>query len=253
MSSKGGDACGCFPSGRHYPGIAHLLKTSVRGVADEFAADMPWDEIPIAMLDVETTGRDSAVDRVVELGIVVGRGDTILRRHNWLIQPGIRMPAEAQAVHGISDEDLKDAPTFAQVAKEIADALIGTIPAAYNANFDRGFLHAECTRAKHVRRDVPALRPEVTWLDPLVWARAIQASERSRTLGDVAARLGISLTNAHRASDDAEAALKVLYALAREPGGTIVKNGMPRAYGALVAEQRRIAMAQADARRMWRS
>jgi DNA polymerase-3 subunit epsilon len=62
----------------------------------------------------------------------------------------------------------------------------------------------------------------------------------------VAARLGVELEKAHRAQDDAEAALRVLYALGRDAR-------MPRAYGAMVQEQRRLAGVQADARRMWRS
>jgi DNA polymerase-3 subunit epsilon len=86
----------------------------------------------------------------------------------------------------------------------------------------------------------------VEWVDPLVWAREIHAEEKSRALKDVAARLGITLENAHRASDDAEAALNVLYKLGRDPR-------IPRAYGAFIQEQRRIAYLQADERRMWRS
>ena len=88
-----------------------------------------------------------------------------------------------------------------------------------------------------------AVRRDVEWLDPLVWAREIQQGERSRALGEVAARLGIALENAHRASDDAEAALKVLLALGRD-------MRVPRTYAALVQEQRRLALAQADERRM---
>jgi DNA polymerase III subunit epsilon len=65
-------------------------------------------------------------------------------------------------------------------------------------------------------------------------------------LGEVATRLGIKLENAHRASDDAEAALHVLYKLARDPR-------VPRSYGAFLQEQRRLALAQADERRMWRN
>ena len=91
-----------------------------------------------------------------------------------------------------------------------------------------------------------ALTRDVEWLDPLVWARDIQENEKSRSLGDVAARLGVQLEKAHRAEDDAEAALRVLYALGSDAR-------MPRAYGAMVQEQRRLSQKQADARRQWRS
>ena len=60
----------------------------------------------------------------------------------------------------------------------------------------------------------PAMRREVDWIDPLAFARELYKHEDSRALGDMAARLGIALDNAHRATDDAEAALRVLYALA---------------------------------------
>ncbi|MGH7270538.1 MAG: 3'-5' exonuclease, partial [Polyangiaceae bacterium] len=60
------DACGCFPTGRHYPGIAHLLRADIRGLIQEFAADTLWADLPIALIDVETTGMDASVDRIVE-------------------------------------------------------------------------------------------------------------------------------------------------------------------------------------------
>jgi DNA polymerase-3 subunit epsilon len=239
------DGCGCFPTGRHYAGIAHLLKVSIRGLAEGVAADAPWQEIDIALLDVETTGRDASVDRVVEVGIVVGRNGEVVARYNWLINPGIPIPAEVSAVHGITDEMVKDKPRFEAVAPEIAQALRGCIPAAYNALFDRAFMMSEFSRAKADVTGVPALTREVEWIDPLVWARDIQHDEKSRALGDVAARLGVKLEQAHRASDDAEAALRVMYMLGRDPR-------VPRAYGALVQEQRRLSQAQADQRRMWR-
>ena len=76
------EGCGCFPSGRHYPGIAHLLRTIIRGLAEEFAQDAAWRDLEIALLDVETTGRDPAHDRVIEVGVVVGRGGEIVARYN---------------------------------------------------------------------------------------------------------------------------------------------------------------------------
>lgn len=246
MSRVASDGCGCFPTGRHYPGIAHLLKVAIRGLAEGFAADTSWQEIDIALLDVETTGRDASVDRVVEVGIVVGRHGDVVARYNWLINPGIPIPAEVTAIHHITDEMVADKPRFEAVASEIAQALRGCIPAAYNALFDRAFMMSEFARAKSDTTGVPALTREVEWMDPLVWARDIQDGEKSRSLGDVAARLGVKLDNAHRAQDDAEAALRVMYLLGRDPR-------IPRAYGAMIQEQRRIAGIQADARRMWRS
>jgi DNA polymerase III subunit epsilon len=243
------EACGCFPTGRHYPGIAHLLRAVTRGLVEELSAESAWAELPIALIDVETTGTDASVDRIVEVGVVIARGGEIVERRNWLVNPGRPIPQEAMEVHKITDEDVKDAPPFAAVAEEIATMLAGCVPAAYNAAFDRAFLGNEVARTSlgSAANLAPALRRNVDWVDPLVWARELQQGERSRALGEVAARLGISIENAHRASDDAEAALRVMLALARDVR-------VPRTYAALVQEQRRLSMLQADERRLnkWR-
>src|SRR4051812_3720008 len=240
------DPCGCFPTGRHYPGIAHLLKVRAVGVAQEFDASGPWVDFPIALLDTETTGRDPAADRLVEVGIVIGRPGADLERHSWLINPGRPIPAEVSAIHGIKDADVADKPAFAEVAAQILEVLKQVIPAAYNASFDRSFLLAELERAG-VRPDAPppAMRREVDWIDPLAFARELYKDEQSRALGDMAARLGIELVHAHRATDDAEAALRVLYTFSKDPR-------VPRAYGGLIQEQRRLLRQQDEARKLWR-
>jgi DNA polymerase III subunit epsilon len=243
---KVADPCGCFPTGRHYPGIAHLLKVRAVGVAVELDAGTSWSDHPIAFLDVETTGRNAVNDRLVEVAVVIGQRGEVLARHSWLINPGRPIPAESTAVHGIKDADVADKPSFVEVAGEILAALAGAIPAAYNAVFDRGFLLAELERAG-VRPESPppAMRREVDWIDPLTFARELYKTEQSRALGDMAALLGIALVNAHRATDDAEAALKVLYALAKD-------SRVPRAYGSMIQEQRRLLRMQDEARARWR-
>ena len=66
------DHCGCFPTGRHYPGIAHLIQVRVVGLAEEIDPDANWIDQRIAFVDTETTGVDPKVDRVIEVGIVIG-------------------------------------------------------------------------------------------------------------------------------------------------------------------------------------
>lgn len=237
------DACGCFPTGRHYPGIAHLIKVRAVGVASELDASAPWIEQPIAFIDTETTGRDPAVDRLIEIGVVIGRGGEVVSRTSWLLNPGRPIPPESSAVHGITDADVANKPPFEAVVGEVLEALAGAIPAAYNAAFDRAFLLAELERAGvRPASPPPAFRREVDWVDPLAFARELYKEEESRALGEMAARLGIPLERAHRATDDAEAALRVLYAFAKDPR-------VPRAYGSLIQEQRRLARQQDEA---WR-
>ncbi|APR99326.1 3'-5' exonuclease [Pajaroellobacter abortibovis] len=241
------DTCGCFPTGRHYPGIAHLIQASVQGLAEEYAANVPWEECCIASIDVETTGRDASVDRIVEIGIVIGRNREIIHRYQWRVNPGCPIPEAARLVHGIGNDDVKDAPTLREIAAEIETALQNAIPVAYNASFDRSFLHHEFARIQSFQTtSAPALRHDVEWFDPLVWAREIQKEEHSRTLSEVAARLGVTLEKAHQACADAEAALRILYAFSQDPR-------VPKSYGLFVREQRRLSQEQADERRKWRS
>ena len=155
------------------------------------------------------------------------------------------IPAEVTAIHHITDEMVADKPRFEAVAPEIANALKGCVPAAYNALFDRAFLMSEFSRAKASDVDRPACprsRATSSGSTRSSGRATSRTNEKSRSLGDVAARLGVALEKAHRAQDDAEAALRVLYALGRDAR-------IPRAYGAMVQEQRRLSQMQADARR----
>ncbi len=236
---------GCFPTGRHYPGIAHLLRVAAMGLADGFAGDHNVRELPIVAIDTETTGRDHAVDRVVEVACVRWERGEVTLRKSWLVNPGRPIPKEASDVHGISDDDVKDAPPFAAIVPELLEALSGAIPLAYNAEFDRKQLMAELGRIAALQAPPPAFQKNVEWIDPLVWARELQKLEKSRALGDVAARLGVELTQAHRATADAEAALHVFVRFQED-------SRLPKAYGAFLQEQRRLARAFEQERVRWR-
>ena len=243
----GTEGCGCFPTGRHYPGIAHLIRVRAMGLVDGLDGDAPWADLPVALIDTETTGRDAQADRIVEIGIVIGRRGEVIAKHGWLVNPGRAIPDEARAVHGISDEMVAGQPTFAELAPRIAEALAGTVPAAYNAPFDKGFVLTELDRAGDGgAARPPALAPEVEWIDPLVWVRELQKYEKGKSLGDVTARLGIALESAHRATDDAEAALRVMWTLGKDVR-------VPKTYGALLQEQKRLARMQDEERARWRS
>ena len=241
------EPCGCFPTGKHYPGIAHLIQVRVVGLADELDPDARWADHRIAFIDTETTGTDPKVDRIIEVGVVIGQHGEVTARHSWLIDPGIAIPKESSDVHGITDDMVRGKPSFADVVPVIVEAFGGALPAAYNAAFDKAFVHNEMARAGYNALDAPpGLREDVAWVDPLVFAREFfRGQGESRALGAIAERLGVALTNAHRATDDAEAALKVLFALSRD-------QRMPDTYAALIQEQRRLGRLQADAQRFWR-
>ncbi len=245
------EVCGCFPTGLPYPGITEFLlraPPAQLGLADDLEVDVPWHTLPLALIDTETTGKDpSRGDRIVEIAIVTFKGGEVIDRFGTLVNPGIPIPAEAAAVHGISDEKVKGQPRFEQVAAKVADLLRGRIPVAYNAGFDRSFIYAEMRRAgiapSKGRASPPALRVGTDWIDPLVWARALQPGAKGFKLVEVAARVGVDLTNAHRATDDAEATGKVLYAL--------LANERELTYRGLISRQRGYLSGQAG-RGGWR-
>lgn len=238
---------GCFPTGRHYPGIAHLLRIVAAGIAEEYDAAFGMEEMSFVSIDTETTGRDPAVDRIVEIACVVFRGGQIVSKRHWLVNPQRAIPKEAVDVHGISDDDVRDKPTFREVCSEILEALGGGLPVAYNAEFDRKFLVDELTRAGVTMNAAPpAARKGVEWVDPLVWARELQKEEKGKSLAEVASRIGINIERAHRATDDAEAAVRVLHSFFSDVR-------VPKTYGAFIHEQRRLARLHFEDRAIWQN
>ncbi len=129
-----------------------------------------------AVLDTETTGRDSDA-RVVEIGITDGAGAALL---DTLVNPGIPIPDEAQAIHGIRDQDVAGAPSFGDVLPRITQALAGRRVIIYNRVFDMGVLAFELDR--YHREHTPALTglslsdcethpAAVAWMDTQQWDR----------------------------------------------------------------------------------
>ncbi len=103
---------------------------------------------PLAFIDLETTGIDLAKDRIVEIAVIKifpdGKEEVKTRRVN----PTIPIPAEATAIHHITDEDVKNEPTFKEIAKSLANNLEGCDFAGYNSNrFDFPLLAEEFLRA----------------------------------------------------------------------------------------------------------
>jgi len=242
----GEEGGGCFPTGRHYPGIAHLLRIVARGLADEIDAAVAMLDVPIVAIDTETTGKDPAVDRIVEIACIVWERGEVIARHRWLVNPERSFPAEALEVHGITDDDVKDQPLFKTVCQEILAVLEGKIPLAYNAEFDRAFLNEELLRAGVAgKKAPPAARRGIEWIDPLVWARELQKDEKGKSLSEVAERVGVTLEKAHSACADAEAAVRILSSFWSD-------IRVPKTYGAFVQEQRRLARLFDEDRQYWR-
>jgi len=103
---------------------------------------------PIAFIDLETTGVNVGKDRIVEISILKINPDGSQNVRTEKINPGIPIPAESTAIHGISDEDVKDAPSFKDRAKSLAIFLHECDLGGYNSNkFDIPLLVEEFLRA----------------------------------------------------------------------------------------------------------
>ena len=103
----------------------------------------PSLERPICFIDLETTGTDTERSMIVEICVLKIMPDGTEDVRTMLINPGIPIPAEATAVHGITDEDVKGKPTFAAISKALLQHIEGCDIAGFNSNrFDVPLLAA---------------------------------------------------------------------------------------------------------------
>jgi DNA polymerase III epsilon subunit family exonuclease len=168
-----------------------------------------WSEspptMPFAVVDVETTGLNPSVDRVIEVAVIRCAPDgTVNDEWSTLVDPG-RDPG-ATHIHGITADDLLDAPTFASIAPELLARLDGHMVCAHNLSFDEAFLSAELAAAG-------LELPETSSLCTLELARAVLSEQRRHTLAACAAALGIDHDSAHRALADTRVTVAVLTAM----------------------------------------
>ncbi len=201
----------------------------------------PWYDLPLAVLDTETTGlAPETGDCIIEVAVIHFDRGEVTGRWSTLLDPGIPLHPDVTRLTGISPDDLMEQPSFVDVADELLSRLRGRILVAYNVPFDRSFLIHEFAR-------IGKTLPEgAKWLDPLVIARQTQKGQGNMKLGTVAKRLGVQLDEAHRAQADAECAGKVLLALGKNAS-------LPDDLDAVLDLQERWEAAQEAERSGWRS
>jgi DNA polymerase-3 subunit epsilon len=170
-----------------------------------------WHAELLGSYDCETTGTDPFNARLVSAAFVTSDGG----RHEFLVDPGVEIPLEAAAVHGISTEHarahgVKPDEALEQIAALLATHLGAGAPlVVFNAPFDLTLLEAELERhgLKALRDRVPAVAPIV---DPLIIDRALDRYRKgSRTLEAQCTHYGVAIENAHDACADAAAAMEV--------------------------------------------
>jgi len=104
---------------------------------------------PLCFFDLETTGTDISKDRIVEIAVLKLHPDGTQEKKEWRTNPEQSIPAEAAAVHGITDEMVANEPTFKERSKEIYSFIKGCDLAGYNSDrFDIPLLVEELLRAE---------------------------------------------------------------------------------------------------------
>ncbi|MCX4276398.1 MULTISPECIES: 3'-5' exonuclease [Muribaculum] len=160
---------------------------------------------PIIFFDLETTGTNILRDRIVEISYIKVMPSGNETERTLRINPGMPIPAEATAIHHITDDDVKNAPPFKQVAQELANVFLGCDIAGFNSNrFDVPMLMEEFLRAG-VNIDLSRRK--------FVDVQTIFHKMEQRTL--IAAYkfyCGKDLTEAHSANADTRATYEVLKA-----------------------------------------
>ena len=161
----------------------------------------------LAFIDLETTGADPTHDRITEIGIVTVDGGTV-SRWSTLVNPQRSIPAFIERLTGISDEMVAKAPTFAQVAAELAQRLQGRLFVAHNARFDYGFVRHE------YRRLGERFQSEV--LCTVRLSRRLFPEHPRHNLDSLIERHGLAAGGRHRALADADLIWQFWQTIGRE-------------------------------------
>lgn len=160
---------------------------------------------PLAIFDLETTGVNVATDRIVEISILKAMPDGTEQVKTLRIHPEMPIPLESSMIHGIYDEHISDAPTFREVAKEIAEFIGDADLAGYNSNrFDIPLLMEEFLRVEHPFEIEGRFFVDVQNIFHQMEQRTLKAAFRFYCDGD--------LENAHSAEADVSATYEVLKA-----------------------------------------
>ena len=196
-------------------------------------------KIPLCFFDLEATGVNIAHDRVIEIAIIkVMLNGEIIRKTN-LINPTIPIPPESTAIHGITNEDVKDKPVFKEVAREYARFLEGCDLGGFNIlKFDVPMLVEEFLRA-----DVEFDYSRKKIIDSqkifhLMEKRTLSAAYKFYCQKE--------MTNAHSAESDTEASMEVLMAQIERYEGREVTDSLERKVGMIKNEMETLAKLVGD-------
>lgn len=148
------------------------------------------------VFDLETTGISWKLDEVIEISAVKVKSGKVVEEFNTLVNPGCSIPYGASQVNGITDEMVKNAPSFEMVLKDFLSFIGNMVLVGHNiARFDMNFIYRD---SKKFFGQIP----DNDYLDTLLTARKNLPSLKHHRLTDLAAYYGISAKGAHRALND---------------------------------------------------
>lgn len=150
----------------------------------------------LVFIDLETTGANPTVDRITEIGLVEVNSAGVAKHWSTLVNPGLPIPAFIQSLTGISNDMVRKAPTFAELAPALHERLQGALFIAHNARFDYGFLRNAFEQLGF------SFKPDV--LCTVKLSRALFPNERRHNLDTLIERHQLHADTRHRALADAD-------------------------------------------------
>ncbi len=185
-----------------------------------------WHNGPLASFDTETTGTNPNTARIVTAACWLITPGHDKKHREWLVNPGVEIPAEATQVHGITTEQARKqgqlaAAAVAEIASAVLYAYRNQIPViVYNARYDITLIHRELVRHGHadLAAEWEQFAARGPIVDPLILDRHLDRYRSGpRRLTAVAAHYGVPLSEeeAHGAAADALAAARVAWVIAQ--------------------------------------
>ncbi|QGY42754.1 hypothetical protein GM418_03520 [Maribellus comscasis] len=157
--------------------------------------------ILFAIIDIETTGNSYQNGKITEIAIFQHNGVEITGSYSSLIHPEMDIPYFITNLTGISNEMVKNAPKFYEVAKRIVEMTAGRTFVAHNVSFDYKFVKEEYKRLGYFYNNKTMCTVQL--------ARKLLPGHESYSLGRLCADLGIEINGRHRAAGDALATVKL--------------------------------------------
>ena len=169
-----------------------------------------------AIVDIETTGGYAANNGITEIAIVLHDGKNEIRRFESLVNPQYPIPRYIQALTGITDQMVANAPPFEELAPAVYELLKDAIFLAHNVNFDYSFVKQHLANSGY--------NLETKKLCSIRLSRKVFPGLPGYSLGKVCRHLGITVSNRHRAMGDAEATARLFERIIQAGGMSHIQS-----------------------------